>query len=198
MLSIADLTLTPTELTLIRKHCELAGSIHRMRRLRSFMKDEIHNKRAVFKRKKYKINPELQGPYDKIIFGGKRSFNGFDVFPCEYMGILDSLMFDEFRKTNIEQALGPGFPSITGVYYDSKFPIFELQSAREFDQTEWGLNNPADDLKTLERFRDEFIGLMLHVETVLADTAPEFRKRHRVHRLAKERQRYAKVVGVAD
>ena len=146
MISIEDLTtLTPNEKDLLRKHCELAGHMRRIRHLRTFLVNEIHDKRAVLKRKKYKINAELEKPYGKILFGGKKRINGFDTFPCAYQGTLDSLVFRDFRNTAIENLLLSADPTIclTRFYYDASFPIKEFQSAAKFDDSEWALNDPA-------------------------------------------------------
>ena len=145
MISIEYLTtLTTNEKDLLRKHCELAGHMRRIRHLRTFLVNEIHDKRAVLKRKKYKINAELEKPYGKILFGGKKRINGFDTFPCAYQGTLDSLVFRDFRNTAIENLLLSADPTIclTRFYYDASFPIKEFQSAAKFDDSEWALNDP--------------------------------------------------------
>ena len=72
MLSIGDLTqLAPAEAALLRKHCELAGAIHRAVRLRSFLTDEVHQKHGVARRTRYRLDPALERPYRQILFGGR-------------------------------------------------------------------------------------------------------------------------------
>ena len=164
MQSIDALPLTPAEMALLRKHCVLAGSIHRMCELRSFLTKEIHEKRSVFKRTRYKVEPRLESAYSKILFSGRKLRTGFDRFPCHYKGTLDDLLFYDIRSTNIEQAMSAAFPSLTCFYYSSKYPLRELQDAREFDKAEWSLGDPENDIATLERFRDEFIRFMLALE----------------------------------
>lgn len=201
MLSIEDLTtLTPNEKDLLRKHCELSGHMRRIRHLRTFLINEIHDKRAVLKRNKYKINPELETPYGKILFGGKKRVTGFDTFPCSYQGTLDSLVFRDFRNTAIENLLLSADPAIclTRFYYDESFPIKEFQSAAKFDDSEWALNDPSNDLNILHRFRDEFIAYMCHVEDVLARTPRQFQKSQQIHSFRTERRRYARVCGVLE
>ena len=202
MISIEDLTsLAPNEKDLLRKHCELAGHMRRIRHLRTFLTNEIHNKRAVLKRNKYKINSELEKPYGQILFGGRKRLNEmFNTFPCAYQGTLDSLLFRDFKHTAIEDLLLKADPAITltSFYYDSSFPIKEFQSAAKFDDSEWALNDPSNDLKTLHRFRDEFIAFMRRVEAVLAQTPRQFQKSQQTHSLRTERRRYARVCGVLD
>ena len=189
--SVDTLPLTPAEMALLRKHCVLAGSIHRMCELRSFLTKEIHEKRSVFKRTRYKIEPRLESAYGKILFSGRKLRTGFDRFPCHYKGTLDDLLFYDIRSTNIEQAMSAAFPSLTCFYYSSKYPLRELQDARLFDRTEWSLGDPENDIATLERFRDEFIRFMESVEAELG--ALQFRRDRRV--LARERRRYVLVAG---
>jgi hypothetical protein len=201
MISIEDLTtLTPNEKDLLHKHCELAGQMRRIRHLRTFLVNEIHDKRAVLKRNKYKINSELETPYGKILFGGKKRINGFDTFPCAYQGTLDSLVFRDFRNTAIEKLLLSADPTIclTRFYYDTSFPIQEFQSAAKFDDSEWALNDPSNDLNILHRFRDEFIAYMCRVEDVLAHTPRQFQKSQQIHSFRTERRRYARVCGVLE
>jgi len=199
MLSIDNLTtLTPNEKDLLRKHCDLSGHMRRIRHLRTFLIDEIHNKRSVLKRNKYKINPELETPYGRILFGGKKHLHWFSTFPCAYQGTLDSLIFRDFRHTGIENLLLNSDPVImlTSFYYHSSLPINEFQLAAKFDESEWALNDPANDLNILHRFRDEFIAFMCRVEDVLAQTPREFQKSQQTHSLKTERRRYARVCGV--
>ena len=191
MQSIDALPLTPAEMALLRKHCVLAGSIHRMCELRSFLTKEIHEKRSVFKRTRYKVEPRLESAYSKILFSGRKLRTGFDRFPCHYKGTLDDLLFYDIRSTNIEQAMSAAFPSLTCFYYSSKYPLRELQDSREFDKAEWSLGDPENDIATLERFRDEFIRFMESVEAELG--ALQFRRDRRV--LALERRRYVLVAG---
>ena len=198
MIPIANLTtLTPAEKELLRKHCELSGHMRRLKQLRTFLKDEIHNKRAVEKRMKFKIHPELKRPYDKIIFMGKKDLHSFQVFPCSYKGTLDSLLFNEFHHTNIENALTGAFlaegyerPCLTRFYYAVDLPIQELQDAYKFDETEWSLGDPADDTTILNKFRDELLAYMRRVEEVLEQA---FQNTRDIRELRNERKRYARV-----
>jgi hypothetical protein len=201
MINIQNLTtLTPTETELLRKHCRLSGRVCRLIRLRTFLKDEIHNKRSILKRNKYKIHPEWKFVYDKIIFMGKQNLTSLQAFPCSYRGFLDSLLFDEFHNTNIENAMldamhanGLEHHSLTSFYYDNfTFPIQELHDACTFDELEWALNNPADDITTFKRFRDELLTYMRDVEEILEQTSQAFHTRE----LRNERRRYERVCGV--
>ena len=205
MISIQNLTtLTPTETELLRKHCTLSGRMCRLIKLRTFLKDEIHNKRSVLKRMKYKIHPELKWVYDKIIFMGKQNLNSFQVFPCSYRGILDSLLFDEFHNTNIENAMLDAFHAnglehhnLTSFYYSTfTFPVQELHDTCNFDELEWALNDPADDTSTFERFRDELLAYMRDVEEIMQQTSHAFQNTHRTRELRNERRRYERVCGM--
>ena len=201
MISISDLTtLTPSESALLKKHCELSGNIHRLVTLRSFLVNEIHEKRGVMKRKKYKIFPELERPYGEILFGGRKSISSFDLFPCSYKGILESLMFREFEYTKIEKVLLDASTehfNLTYLYYNqTDVPIKELHDAFNFDEEEWSLNDATNDIVTLHRFRDELLAYMRRVEEVLKETSAAFRKDNGTHRLKNERKRYEKVCGV--
>jgi hypothetical protein len=201
MTSISDLTaLTPSESALLKKHCELSGNIRRLVTLRTFLVNEIHEKRGVMKRKKYKIFPELERPYGQILFGGRKRTSFFDVFPCSYRGILDSLMFREFKHTNIEKVLlkaSTDHFNLMELYYNQKnVHIKELHDAFKFDEEEWSLNDTTNDIVTLHRFRDEFLAYMRRVEEVLKETSAAFRKDNGTKRLTSERKRYAKVCGV--
>ena len=206
MIPIANLTtLTPTEKEVLRKHCELSGGMHRLRKLRMFLGNEILEKRAVQKRIKFKIHQELRRPYDKIIFMGKKDIHSFQVFPCSYKGTLDSLLFNECHNTNIENALtaavlaeGYERPCLTRFYYAVDLPIQELQNACKFDETEWSLGDPADDITILNKFRDELLAYMRRVEEVLEQTIPAFQNNRDIRELRKERRRYARVCGVLD
>ena len=180
MQSIDTLPLTPAEMALLRKHCVLSGSIRRLTRLRMFLTEEIHTKRSVLKRTRYTVEPRLVRAYSKILFSGRKLRTGFDRFPCEYKGSLDDLLFREVRGTNIEQAV----PPLTSLYYSPSYPLQELQDAQEFDKTEWSLDDPAQDIATLERFRDEFIRFMTSVET---------ERLHDRRVLALERRRYVRI-----
>jgi hypothetical protein len=196
MISIESLsTLTPAEASLLSKHCELSGSMRRIRHLQRFLIDEIHNKRCVLKRTKFKLlHPKLEKPYNQILYAGRESI--YSVFPTSYQSLLDSLMFDEFDGTNIQQALTDAkqFLRMTGLYYDPDFAIRELQDAACFDESEWALDDPANDMAVLRRFRDERIAYMCRVEQVATrnlsrEVAKDARK------LRNERRRYARVCG---
>ena len=201
MISISDLTaLTPSESALLKKHCELSGNIRRLLTLRSFLVNEIHEKRGTLKRKNYRIIPELEQPYRKILFGGRKHVSCFDRFPCSFKGILDSLMFHEFEYTKIEKVIlnaSTDHFRLTDFYYNQNdVPIKQLHDAFKFDEEEWSLNDATNDIVTLHRFRDELLAYMRRVEEVLKETSAAFRKYHRTKRLTTECKRYAKVCGL--
>ena len=199
MISIEDLkALTPHEKELFLKHCKLSGHMRRLRNLREFLIDEIHTKRSSLRRRKYKINPELEIPYRTILFGGKKRVTSLDIFPCSYQCALECLLFFDFEQTNIEKVLIDAGHSdiarLTGIYHKPDI-VKEIEDETKFDELEWSFNDQDNDLAKLERFQDEIISYMLRAEELIAQGSPAFRKD--LNTLKKERKRYAKVCGLA-
>ena len=203
MISIADLTaLTPHEKELFLKHCKLSGQMRQLRKLSVFLVNEIHMKRGIKKRTKYKIKQELELPYGTILFEGRNILGPWNIFPGSYQCVLEDLMFDEFSHTNIEKVLndaGHSFTRLTGIYYDPDVAVKEIQDATKFDELEWSLKDPDNDLATLELYRDEKISYMLRAEEILGQGSTMFRNRYKkqIDKLQKDRKRYVKVCGLA-
>jgi hypothetical protein len=154
-------TLTYYERSSIREHCALSGLIRRMSNIRTFLINQVHEKRADCKRGRFKPRGALiEKLYASILFGGKKRLSSYYIFPLSFRSYLDDLLC---RSVCREHDTVLGF-SVCGVYFDSaNVPPEELHSAFQFDPAEWELNDPAEDQAVLFRFRDEFIEALQHL-----------------------------------
>ena len=176
----------------IREHCRLSGSIQRILAIQSFLIDQVHEKRSVFKRTKFKLNnPEIEKLYSAILFGGRRRHSTFSSFPSSFRCYLDDLLLRAVRETS-ENKANLGF-RMTDVYYGTtRVTLQEMHTAKAFNTAEWELTDPADDRTVIIRYRDEFIELMQR----LADFVKGGKHSAKANReLKTEIKRYCKAAG---
>jgi hypothetical protein len=183
--SIAELT--NNERNSIREHCALSGLIKRMEAIRSFLIDQIHEKRAVCRKGRFRPNdPIIDKLYTSILFGGKKRISSFDRFPSSFKCYLDDLLFRSVKTGNTPSM---GF-SLCSVYYGTKtLPLKELQDSMLFNTSDWELHDPAQDATTLFRFRDEFLGALQHLANSVQRLGHTTKK---VAELKREITRYSK------
>ena len=186
--------LTATERDSLRKHIQLSGSIARIIAIRTFLKEEIHAKRAVEKRGKFMpTDPKTEKLYSAILFGGRKRVTSFDAFPGEFKCQLETMLFREVNQVSeIEAKLKF---TLIDVYYGTKnVEVDEMRVAKAFDTAEWELNESGnDDEAILIRFRDEFIVLMRHLAAIMKEGGQTVKG---VAVIKKEIRRYCRANGV--
>jgi hypothetical protein len=153
--------LTDSERSSIRQHCALSGLIRRMGKIRSFLIDQVHTKRADCRRGRFKPRDPMIGKlYGSVLFGGRKRVSSYDAFPLSFKSYLDDLLL---RSVCRERDPTLGF-SLCEVYFGAeRLPLAELQAAILFEPAEWALNDPAEDRAIFFRFRDEFIESLQHL-----------------------------------
>ncbi len=181
--------LNHSERDAIREHCRLSGSIVRILAIRTFLIEEIHEKRARLKMKFFKLHcPELEILYRKILFGGKACVTSFHTFPCSFRNHLDSILYQQVNR----DAFGKLGFRLASVYYNThSMNVEEMHTAKEFIISEWELtDDTSNDRLILLKFRDEFIELMQRLtEIAKANGSP----REAVKKLQKETNRYKNI-----
>jgi hypothetical protein len=185
-------SLTNSERDAIRKHCQLSGSILRILAIQSFLVEQVHEKRSVFKKGKFKPNnPEIDKLYSSILFGGRRRVTSFSTFPSSFRCYLDDLLLRDVKESQ-ENKANIGFRMIDVYYTTTRVTLQEMQKAKAFVTAEWELMEPADDRAVIIRYRDEFIELMQR----LADFVKDGKHSAKANReLKTEIKRYCKAAG---
>lgn len=183
--------LSDSERAAIRKHCRLSGSIVRILDIRTFLIEQIHEKRSVFKRRLFKIHdPKLQLLYGKILFGGEKHLTSYSSFPCCFRSYLENVLFQEVPDAKDRGASRELGFNMTAVYYNTQnVRVEEMHTAKKFDTAEWELTDEKSDRDTLLRFRDEFLGLMQSLTDIVEEN---WRPMEEVNKLKKEIRCYKK------
>lgn len=91
----------------VHDHEQVAKDIARMEAGFSYYIDEVHAKKATNFRGKFKLNSKADDVfYSKCLFHGLNWRQGFNDFPCEFQGEMESVLYCE--HPDAETCDGPG------------------------------------------------------------------------------------------
>ncbi len=184
----ANSHLTDRERSAIREHCILSGLIKRITDIRSFLIKQVNEKCSDFKNGRYKIRePLIDKLVSAIIFGGKKRLNSFDTFPSSFMCCLYEQLCSEVSvKSDPYLEFG-----VWSIYYKpEEVPLEELQTAMQFNASDWELQGTPKDQEILFRFREDFIEALNH----LMEAVKRFgNKQKQITELRRETARYTKI-----
>lgn len=156
---------------IIIKHLLLSGGINRWKTINSFLINEMHQKKCIKKRLKYKIQDALtQKYYDYYLFRGQKILTSLDSFPCQFQGILDSVMFRELSLSSRKSF------DYTQIYYNHRDKPSNLQCS-SFNETEWELSTDFQmsdkDIVIMNKLKIEFLSFLQQLLKIIEEGISE-------------------------
>jgi hypothetical protein len=141
-------------------HLRLAGGIEMWCNIRSFLIDQMHQKKSSLIRKRYKItDPITNLYYSKYLFEGKRKISSLDIFPCSYKSVLEDVIAAQM----------PWEFRVTSIYYNHMNKPDRFRYS-DFDESEWSLSigdtMSPNDIEVMQRYKTglvQFLDLCLNV-----------------------------------
>jgi len=85
---------------ILAEHLGFSGGIEKWMKIRSHLIDQVHKKKCVLSRNKYKIAPgtKTEKIYSVGLFLGQKTMTGFDPWPCQFKSSMENVLFREMSS----------------------------------------------------------------------------------------------------
>lgn len=173
----------------VTKHLKIAGEIFKWFNITDFLIDEIHEKKSIYKRGKYKpVDQTTDYYYKKFLFKGKKRITSCDIFPSAFKCYLEDVMYTELTIKNFD---------FTSIYYSHSQKPQELKYD-DFDKNEWslseGLQMTQNDLYIMEKYKEQFLDFVERCLNMLKFFENDKKHSYRYEEIKKERNRLLKIM----
>lgn len=168
-LTLNELTNEHREIAL--KHLKLSGKLELLGKLRSFLIKEVHDKKSVKKRIKYKIqDPLVEHYYNHYLFHGTEEICSFtESVYTKFASYLEELFRVETRRFEQRNKF-----NYTELYYNHYKKPDELKFD-DFDEEEWVLDAQIElserDVQIFNNFKELYITTIDSLFTILMDNS---------------------------
>jgi hypothetical protein len=195
--NILYLNLSKTGKETVDKHLRLAGNIKIWESLTNWLIDEFHAKKSVFYDKKFNIQDEIAiNYYTKYLFKGNDQITSLDVFPCEFMSHLETVLSEELTLNGCSDF------NFMDVYYGREDNMPTELRYETYDKTIWSLDNnysmTVTDIDIMDRYKTELIKFIDDCLRVLSPYKGKCVPSNKYNRMFKERQRIEKVMRIKN
>lgn len=134
---------------IVTKYYKISGQINIWREINTFLIEQIHHKKSLYRRGKYSPQDRItKHYYDYYLFRGQKQLTDLDDYPCPFESYLENLLIYELTTKR--------FNYLHVYYHTQENPLVFI-----FNKDEWilseGVEMTPNDIIIMEKLKSRFL-----------------------------------------